>query len=120
MTRRGECPLRSAPRGRQFNEAIKDFTETIRANPEHARAYMSRADIFASQGENGKAIADYTIAIELKPKWAEAFYNRGLAYKSNGQQDEAVADFTEAIKLNPKREQNTQTISFRAGTAPVE
>ena len=104
----------------QFAAAVKDFTETIRANPEHARAYMSRADIFASQNKNEKAIADYSIAIELKPKWAQAFYNRGLAYKANGKQDEAVADFTEAIKLNPKTETQTQTVSFKATTAPTE
>ncbi len=83
-------------------EAIAEYTEAIRLNPEYGLAYGSRAVVYSSKRDHDKAIADYTEAIRLDPKDAQAYCNRAVEHSSKKNYDEAIADYTKAIRLNPK------------------
>jgi len=86
----------------EYDEAIADFTEAIRLNPEFAEVYYNRGLTYGrDKGDFENAIADFTEAIRLKPDYAEAYYNRDIAEFSNGDTDKAIADHTEAIRLKP-------------------
>jgi tetratricopeptide (TPR) repeat protein len=82
--------------------AIEDFTEAIKLDPKHARAYSARGAARAQQAPD-KALADLDEAIKLDPKLAEAFAERGQLYARKGEYEKALKDHDEAIKLDPKR-----------------
>jgi Flp pilus assembly protein TadD len=51
----------------EYDLAIVDFTETLRGNPKHARAYASRGDAYYMKGDYAGARADYEQALRLAP-----------------------------------------------------
>jgi len=87
---------------KQHAEAIADFTEAIRLDPQFALAYNNRGFVYDQLGQHTEAIADYTEAIRLDPQFALAYNNRGAVYNALGQHTEAIADYTEAIRLDPQ------------------
>jgi lipoprotein NlpI len=88
--------------------AIADYDHAIRLDPEHASAYLNRANIHVERGEFDLAIADYTAAIGVDPKYAIAYRNRGDAYQTRGDLARAIADYSEAIGIAPKNEASFQ------------
>jgi tetratricopeptide (TPR) repeat protein len=86
----------------RYDDAIRDYTEAIRLNPQDAIAYNNRGVAYKNKGDYDRAIADYTEAIRLNPQYANAYYNQGIAYSKKGDYDRAIANCTEAIRLNPQ------------------
>ena len=86
----------------QYEEAIKDYDEAIRLNPEYALAYNNRGTAKSKSGQYEEAIEDFDKVIELNPKDAVAYNNRGYAKNRLGQHEEAIKDYDEAIELNPE------------------
>jgi tetratricopeptide (TPR) repeat protein len=91
-----------------YDNAIADFTEAVRLDPNYAVAYMCRGVAYDNKGDINKAIADYNQAIKLDPNDAMSYNNRGLAYRERGDRDmelvdydQAMADYNQAIRLNP-------------------
>jgi tetratricopeptide (TPR) repeat protein len=87
--------------GDQLDEAIMEFEEAIRLDPDHADAYLKLGTAYYTQGKLDEAIAEYKKAVELDPDSATARSNLGLAYYDQGRLDEAVAEYEEAIELDP-------------------
>ena len=85
-----------------YDRAIADYTEAIRLDPKHAKAYNNRALAYDAKGDFDKAIADLTEAIKADPNYAQAHRNRGVVYGEKGDRDKMIADFTEAIRLDPE------------------
>jgi S1-C subfamily serine protease len=83
---------------KDYDNAIRDFTEAIRLDPNNASSYVNRAISYEDQGNFGKAISDYNVAIRLDPNLAIAYYNRGQAYYDHGQLANAMSDYDEAIR----------------------
>jgi tetratricopeptide (TPR) repeat protein len=89
-----------------IDEAMVQFNESIRLEPDNPLLYLQRGVALDSKGKPAKAIADFTEAIRLDPKNAVAYSNRGNTYSNTGRYEQAIADYTEAIRLdpnNPKR-----------------
>jgi tetratricopeptide (TPR) repeat protein len=84
------------------DQAIADYTEAIRLNPNAVIAYNNRGTAWRDKGNLDRAIADYTHAIRLNPNDAPAFNNRGNAWHEKGENNRAIIDYTEAIRLDPK------------------
>lgn len=59
--------------------AIADYNQAIEFDPNYARAYYNRGNIWRKLGDNQTAIADYNQAIELDSQYAAAYNNRGRA-----------------------------------------
>ena len=99
---------------KKYEEAISDFTKSIKINKEYADAYQNRGSTFRDLKKFPEAINDLTEAIKLDDKNSKSYNNRGLTYfdyseqkKDNDKEYEdtinnAIDDFTEAIKLDNK------------------
>jgi tetratricopeptide (TPR) repeat protein len=81
--------------------AIADYTEAIRLNPQHDKAYNNRGGVRKAKGELAEALADYTEAIRLNPNYASAYLNRGRLFLYQQEWDSAINDFNEALRINP-------------------
>jgi tetratricopeptide (TPR) repeat protein len=89
--------------GRQYDDAIHNYDEAIRLNPQFISAYNNRGIAYMNgKREYNRAIADYNEAIRLNPQFVDAYHNRGNAYYHKGEYDHAIADYDEAIRLNPE------------------
>jgi Flp pilus assembly protein TadD len=84
-----------------YKDAIKDYTEAIRANPDYADAYGNRGWSYLQLGLCEKAIMDLSEAIRLKSDNADFYFNRGSAYFDLKQYENAVSDYLEVIRLKP-------------------
>ena len=100
-----EQSLRSGNRHFQqgnYEEAIGDFDQAIRLNPQHVAAYDNRGAAKGELGRHQEAIADFDQAIRLNPQHAAAYYNRGTAKGVLRRYRESVDDFNQAIRLSPQ------------------
>jgi tetratricopeptide (TPR) repeat protein len=82
-----------------LDRAISDYTEAIRLDPNNARGYYNRGDIYRERNLD-RAIADLTAAIRLDPKYVSAYVARGWAYVFKDEYNRAIADYTEAIRID--------------------
>src|SRR5271156_1976704 len=67
---------------KDYDTAIKAFTEALKIDPKFGQAYYNRALAAQNKGDYDPAIADYTQAIKFDPKYALAYNNRGMAYQA--------------------------------------
>jgi len=85
----------------QTDEAIRQYQEAIRLNPDYANAHNNLGVARYKQGQLEEAISQYQEAIRFKPDYANAHNNLGVALEKQGRLDEAIGQFEEAIRLNP-------------------
>lgn len=88
--------------GRQYDAAVRGYTEAIKADPSDSLAFQGRGLACYHLGRFDEARADLDEAIRLKPGSASARNNRGLTWLASGDPAKAEADFTEAIRLDPE------------------
>jgi tetratricopeptide (TPR) repeat protein len=84
---------------KEWDEAIAQFNEALRIDPEFVPALKNRGAVYLGTQDYNRAIADYDAAIRLEPKYAEHYYNRAQAYLGVQDYNPAIADFTKAIDL---------------------
>jgi tetratricopeptide (TPR) repeat protein len=82
-------------------EAIRDYTEALRAKPDLGEVYGYRGYAYAGSGERELALRDYDEAIRRYHNAAEILYYRGLIYSQLKNYQKARADFREAIRASP-------------------
>jgi tetratricopeptide (TPR) repeat protein len=85
-----------------FDNAIRDFDEALRYNPNSVMAYYDRAICHHARRDYDRAISDYSDALRLDPNHAEAHADRGVAYMLKGEYGLALQDFEQAVRLRPK------------------
>ncbi len=85
----------------RLDEAIAEFEEAIKINPDDAKAHYNLGLTYDNQGRLDEAIAEYKEAIRLNPDDANAHLNLGVAYADQGQLEEAIAEYQEAIRIHP-------------------
>jgi len=81
-------------------EAIPQFDEALRLNPQHVDALLGRAEARRKVGQYDSSIEDCNQVIKLRPKLAKGYYCRGATEGILKQFDPAIRDYTEAIRLN--------------------
>jgi len=98
-------------------EALKGYSEVIKAAPDLMEPYFFRAIIFNEKGMYEKAIEDMTNAIKNDDQQQSNLYTlRGEIYDYAGKQNEAFADFKQAISMSPsiaKNYRGLENTSFR-------
>jgi tetratricopeptide (TPR) repeat protein len=85
-----------------WKRAIADYTAAIKIDPDHARSYLLRLELYRGQGDYALAIGDVTQLIRLDPNDPELYRDRGLLWRNQGDPERAIADLAQALKLNPK------------------
>jgi hypothetical protein len=82
-----------------YQEAIKDFSQSIRMRPKYAEAFNNRGNVYYALDQYEKAQADFDQSLQLKPKYSKAHMNRGLVYFQMNKIDQACDDFRKACDL---------------------
>jgi tetratricopeptide (TPR) repeat protein len=85
-----------------FKEAINDFTEVLKFNPNNIKAYNYRGNAKILTANEKGAIEDFTKAIELDSNQADAYSNRAIAHYDIKEYKAALSDFQRAIKNHPE------------------
>ena len=85
----------------QYELAIQDYDESIKLDPNYAKAFNNRGLAYQKQGEYARAIEDFNAAIKIDSNYAVAIVNRGQAYWKKVDYPHALKDFDEAIRLQP-------------------
>jgi protein O-mannosyl-transferase len=85
----------------QIDEAISQYRDTLRLEPDYAEAHYDLGAALAAKGRTGEAISQFREAIRLKPDYAEAHCNLGTALGKEGQMTEAINQYREAVRLKP-------------------
>ena len=81
-------------------EAIKEYENVLRLNPDNAEAHNNLGAIYKEQGDLDKALEHYQFVIASNPKMDEAHNNLGVIYYLKGDHDEAVEEYRKALELN--------------------
>jgi tetratricopeptide (TPR) repeat protein len=81
--------------------ANQDADNTVRANPQDARAYCCRGMIYKLRDNLAGALADYNTAIRLDPS-CNAYLYRGKMRQQMGDWQGAIDDFVQALTINPQ------------------
>ncbi|MEK7485861.1 MAG: tetratricopeptide repeat protein [Planctomycetota bacterium] len=84
---------------KNWAQAIQDYSEAIRLNPQHAKSFKERGVSYSKQGEIEQALKDYSSAILLNPQYFHVYYLRGSLKKLQGDLNEAKKDMQEALRL---------------------
>ena len=61
-----------------FDEAIRGFSEVLKALPHHVQSHGNLGLAYAGQGDRDRAIASFDKAIELDPEYQPAIDNRRI------------------------------------------
>ena len=86
----------------RYQEAIQDYTQAIRLNPEDAGIHYNRGNAKRKSKDYEGAIQDYTEATKLNSKFAVAYLNRGIAKAAKRDYKGAIQDYEKVIELKPK------------------
>jgi tetratricopeptide (TPR) repeat protein len=108
-------------------QALPDYAEAIRLDPNNSTYHVVRAEIYEAWGDNKNFIADLSGAIRAAPKDAVVRNRRSRAYEAAGDLDRAVADMAEVIHLDPlspehyarRADLNTRKHDFDAAIADL-
>jgi tetratricopeptide (TPR) repeat protein len=85
-----------------YDNAIADYTEAIRIEPNYVLAFYSRGIAYFNKKDYDRAVADYTVSLRFVPGDIIALQNRGHAYEAKQDYDSAIADYSEAIRIQPR------------------
>lgn len=98
---------------KEYQKALKHFTQAIELRPNYSGAYLERAVIHAKLRNFKDSIDDNDAAIKINSNWDggslnRAYIERGLSYYSlalqenrDGNMNAAINDWTESIKQKP-------------------
>jgi protein O-mannosyl-transferase len=85
----------------RVQEAIAQFTEALRIDPDYFEPHNNLGNIFVRQGKYQEAVDHFTEALRIDPNQPAAHHNLGNALVGQGRYQEAIAQFTEALRIAP-------------------
>ncbi|WP_442481953.1 tetratricopeptide repeat protein [Aeoliella sp. SH292] len=97
LNRRGEIRTDDG----RVEEALLDFNDALRLDPNRYRAIHNRGVLAAQAGRFADAFDDFNRTIELSPDFAKAYSNRAALWVQAGEMEKASSDYRQAIALDP-------------------
>jgi len=85
----------------QYEEAVTQYSEALRLDPNLAKAHNNLGNAFLAQGKYEEAVNQYNEALRLNPDLAEAHHNLADIYLRQGKYDEAIRQYGETLRLDP-------------------
>ncbi len=86
---------------RRNDEAIREFREAIRINPNYPGPHNNLALALEKKGDWNEAITEFERSVFLDPHNGGTRFNLGVALAHQGRNEEAVAQFREACRAKP-------------------
>jgi len=86
---------------KRFDEALQEFREAIKLNPEYAKAYNGTCNVLLLQKHFAEAQKACQTAIKLNPEYAEAHNLLGLTLFAQGNNIGAEQEYNLAIEIEP-------------------
>ena len=86
----------------KHKEAIKDFTNAIKKDPNLADAFFARGTVKMNTSDFPGALEDFNEAIRINPKQISAIYNRAGIYANTEKFDKALLDLNSVINIDEK------------------
>ena len=90
---------------KDFNNAIKYYSQSIKNNPENNEAYLNRGFLYIQTLSYNESFSDLTKALDIfkadNVRKAIIYTYRGNAYLNTYNYDKSIADFNQSISLNP-------------------
>lgn len=87
---------------KEFQEAIKHFTEAIGHDPTDHVFFSNRSACYTSLQEYQKGLDDAKKCVELKPDWAKGYSRKGAAEIGLRDYDAAEKSYEAGLKLAPQ------------------
>ncbi|MBP9093685.1 tetratricopeptide repeat protein [bacterium] len=88
--------------GKQYKEAVADFSKVLKSNPNSEKSRMGRAVAYSALKQYKAAIQDYSAVINKSPKDAnDAYTSRARIYKILHEDKKAAADLVKANQSLP-------------------
>ena len=86
----------------RLNDAIAQFEEALRLQPDLAAAHFNLGNAWSQMpGRLNEAIAQFEAALRLRPDYAPGWHELGLSWFSLGNMPAAAAAFREELRLSP-------------------
>jgi tetratricopeptide (TPR) repeat protein len=85
----------------QVREAIRQYEQALRLNPDCAEAHYNLGVVSQKQGRQEKAIEHWEQALRINPNYPEAHSDLGTALIQLGKVQEAMAHWEQAVRINP-------------------
>ena len=86
--------------GDNMQEAIDNYSLTIKMDSLNWLAYNSRGEEYLKKGDVKSALADFSSVIKLRPKNKTGYKNRGIIRMQNRQYVKAYRDFSFGVSLD--------------------
>jgi tetratricopeptide (TPR) repeat protein len=83
------------------SEAIDQFTEALRINPDYAEAHNNLGYALLVTGRTTAAIEQCKEALRIDPTYAHAHNNLGNALAQTGRASEAIDHYKQTLRMNP-------------------
>jgi tetratricopeptide (TPR) repeat protein len=84
----------------QYEEAVKEFSEALGKNPDHAMARLGLALTYMQMDKDSEAMQEFNLVIENNPELAPAYADRGILFDRMGEHRKALADYKKAMALD--------------------
>jgi tetratricopeptide (TPR) repeat protein len=86
----------------QLDQAIQDYTQSLRLGPDNGRIRLSRGVAYLKGGQDERALEDFNEVLRATPGNPAAHYHRGLLAWRRGEIERALRDYDEAIRLDAR------------------
>ena len=83
------------------SEAIDQFTEALRINPDYAETHNNLGYALLVTGRTSAAIEQCREALRIDPTYAHAHNNLGNALAQTGRASEAIEHYKQTLRMNP-------------------
>lgn len=91
-----------AARGkRDYEKAIHDYSEVIRADPTHFDARLGRGYCYFKTGDFTKALVDFRESVRLNPDSSDAHFVQAQCYAAQKEYEKALDSCGKAMRLKP-------------------
>lgn len=95
---------------KNYDAAIKSFSECLRLKPGVAACYAFRGMALGMKGDSAASKTDFETAIKLEPNQVGTYIVRGIMHVGLGKKAEAIEDFRAALKIDPNNREAKQAL----------
>ncbi len=86
---------------KQFDEAIKAYTEAINIDPKEHVFFSNRSAAYLSKGDAINALSDGERCVSLNPSWAKGYSRKGAALHALRRYDDAISAYQAGLSVAP-------------------